>query len=103
AHDVPLGCAPDEYDDLISGTCSHLLLVYFSEYLSKNNYVFWSELLLVPLLLSGAVFFFRVIMWNNENIETVYWNKTRLDYYQELLQKGRPILRSLSYRSDCLI
>ncbi|MDZ6674784.1 TraE/TraK family type IV conjugative transfer system protein, partial [Escherichia coli] len=23
-HDVPLGCAPDEYDDLISGTCSHL-------------------------------------------------------------------------------
>ncbi|MFQ1067439.1 hypothetical protein ACJWVB_11140, partial [Klebsiella pneumoniae] len=28
AHDVPLGCAPDEYDDLISGTCSHL--PYFS-------------------------------------------------------------------------
>ena len=24
AHNVPLGCAPDEYDDLISGTCSHL-------------------------------------------------------------------------------
>nr|WP_250393376.1 DUF2787 family protein [Escherichia coli] len=24
AHDVPLRCAPDEYDDLISGTCSHL-------------------------------------------------------------------------------
>ncbi|MDD9097438.1 hypothetical protein LAZ17_23945, partial [Escherichia coli] len=24
AHDVPLGCAPDEYDDLISGTYSHL-------------------------------------------------------------------------------
>ena len=39
-------------------------------------------------------------MWNNENIETVYWNKTRLDYYQELLQKEGPILRSLSYRSD---
>ena len=69
-----------------------VFLVYFSEYLSKNNYVFWSELLLVPLLLSGAVFFFRVIMWNNENIETVYWNKTRLDYYQELLQKGRAYL-----------
>ncbi|MGC0217112.1 hypothetical protein ACOW5K_025940, partial [Klebsiella pneumoniae] len=29
AHDVPLGCAPDEYDDLISGTCSHLPLVVF--------------------------------------------------------------------------
>ncbi|MBN0719785.1 hypothetical protein JTM06_34915, partial [Pseudomonas aeruginosa] len=27
AHDVPLGCAPDEYDDLISGTCSHLPLL----------------------------------------------------------------------------
>lgn len=67
-------------------------LVYFPEYLSKNNYAFWSELLLVPLLLSGAVFFFRVIIWNNEDIETVYWNKTRLDYYQELLQKGRAYL-----------
>ncbi|MDZ2511609.1 class II holin family protein [Klebsiella pneumoniae] len=31
AHDVPLGCAPDEYDDLISGTCSHLpLLTYLT-------------------------------------------------------------------------
>ncbi len=28
----------------------------------------------MPLLLR-AVFFFRVIIWNNENIETVYWNK----------------------------
>ncbi|MDW3072460.1 MFS transporter, partial [Klebsiella michiganensis] len=30
AHDVPLGCAPDEYDDLISGTCSHLPLYCFT-------------------------------------------------------------------------
>ncbi|WP_225025485.1 hypothetical protein, partial [Klebsiella pneumoniae] len=30
AHDVPLGCAPDEYDDLISGTCSHLPLFIFA-------------------------------------------------------------------------
>ncbi|MDE5265166.1 hypothetical protein, partial [Escherichia coli] len=30
AHDVPLGCAPDEYDDLISGTCSHLPQVSYS-------------------------------------------------------------------------
>ncbi|MFK5887032.1 hypothetical protein ODR63_14565, partial [Escherichia coli] len=29
AHDVPLGCAPDEYDDLISGTCSHLPLHFY--------------------------------------------------------------------------
>ncbi|WP_208464968.1 hypothetical protein, partial [Escherichia coli] len=34
AHDVPLGCAPDEYDDLISGTCSHLPLMSFS---SRND------------------------------------------------------------------
>ncbi|MHB7330265.1 hypothetical protein ACYCND_06590, partial [Klebsiella pneumoniae] len=33
AHDVPLGCAPDEYDDLISGTCSHLPL-YSANYFS---------------------------------------------------------------------
>lgn len=81
------------------GLCVCILTVYvcvflvcFSEYLSKNNYAFWSELLLVPLLLSGAVFFFRVIMWNNEDIETVNWNKTRLNYYQGLLQKGRAYL-----------
>ncbi|MGJ4704073.1 hypothetical protein ACP8WO_26910, partial [Klebsiella pneumoniae] len=34
AHDVPLGCAPDEYDDLISGTCSHL----------PKDKSFWSSL-----------------------------------------------------------
>ncbi|WP_215253096.1 hypothetical protein, partial [Escherichia coli] len=31
AHDVPLGCAPDEYDDLISGTCSHLPKVNYRQ------------------------------------------------------------------------
>ncbi|MCF7264563.1 hypothetical protein L3W99_26270, partial [Escherichia coli] len=36
AHDVPLGCAPDEYDDLISGTCSHLPYDY-DNYLSNHN------------------------------------------------------------------
>ncbi|WP_256821751.1 antirestriction protein ArdA, partial [Klebsiella pneumoniae] len=51
AHDVPLGCAPDEYDDLISGTCSHLpevpesLRVYFdyeayARDLFSSGYVF---------------------------------------------------------------
>ena len=34
AHDVPLGCAPDEYDDLISGTCSHL--PYLKRYLENR-------------------------------------------------------------------
>ncbi|WP_233608118.1 hypothetical protein, partial [Citrobacter freundii] len=45
AHDVPLGCAPDEYDDLISGTCSHLpsaveksgVLIYFPRYVSMKK------------------------------------------------------------------
>ncbi|MBX8459759.1 hypothetical protein K5E19_04700 [Enterobacter sp. RIT637] len=63
--------------------------VFYSEYLSRVSYVFWSELLLVPLLISGAVFFFRIILWDNKNIEAINWNKTRQDYYQELLQKGR--------------
>ncbi|MGS3251261.1 hypothetical protein ACB368_08735, partial [Escherichia coli] len=31
AHDVPLGCAPDEYDDLISGTCSHLPFLFHQD------------------------------------------------------------------------
>ncbi|WP_240111905.1 hypothetical protein, partial [Escherichia coli] len=39
AHDVSLGCAPDEYDDLISGTCSHLPysiigFTYFCDFIS---------------------------------------------------------------------
>ncbi|MFS3391991.1 hypothetical protein ACK6WV_22105, partial [Escherichia coli] len=43
AHDVPLGCAPDEYDDLISGTCSHLPLFTavidrFADYSRANEY-----------------------------------------------------------------
>ncbi|MDZ5693601.1 hypothetical protein SMD74_18920, partial [Klebsiella michiganensis] len=40
AHDVPLGCAPDEYDDLISGTCSHLPLTYLV--LIRNLVGSWS-------------------------------------------------------------
>ncbi|MDW7489943.1 hypothetical protein [Klebsiella pneumoniae] len=38
AHDVPLGCAPDEYDDLISGTCSHLPL-FFTEAGEENFFI----------------------------------------------------------------
>ncbi|WP_367087763.1 hypothetical protein, partial [Escherichia coli] len=37
AHDVPLGCAPDEYDDLISGTCSHLPK-------KKSHLLYWTGL-----------------------------------------------------------
>ncbi|VTQ52531.1 Uncharacterised protein [Campylobacter jejuni] len=64
-------------------------LVHFPQYLSKNIYIFWSQLLIVPFLIWGGAFLFRVILWNNENIEVKYWNATRTDYYQELLIKGR--------------
>ncbi|MDS6865234.1 hypothetical protein NXF57_29940, partial [Klebsiella pneumoniae] len=37
AHDVPLGCAPDEYDDLISGTCSHLPCLVLSGKPAKDS------------------------------------------------------------------
>ncbi|GCG26745.1 conjugal transfer protein TraE [Escherichia coli] len=42
AHDVPLGCAPDEYDDLISGTCSHLPKHYIL-ILKRENGVTWLD------------------------------------------------------------
>ncbi|MHB6860060.1 phage polarity suppression protein [Klebsiella pneumoniae] len=38
AHDVPLGCAPDEYDDLISGTCSHLPLQTLRELIDTKKW-----------------------------------------------------------------
>ncbi|AZI01169.1 hypothetical protein A6D68_003140 [Klebsiella pneumoniae] len=43
-----MGCAPDEYDDLISGTCSHLLNVmcdqdvqFFSGICTINKFIPW--------------------------------------------------------------
>ncbi|MBT1761187.1 hypothetical protein KK079_21985, partial [Enterobacter hormaechei subsp. xiangfangensis] len=42
AHDVPLGCAPDEYDDLISGTCSHLpntTILFVASMLGDENVI----------------------------------------------------------------
>ncbi len=65
-----------------------VFLVYFPQYLSKNRLSFWAELLLVPLLLCGCFFFFRAVLWSNENIEVDNWNKTRSAYYAELLKKG---------------
>ncbi|WP_216360952.1 hypothetical protein, partial [Klebsiella oxytoca] len=44
AHDVPLGCAPDEYDDLISGTCSHLP--------KQIRFFIWSSKILLLLSLT---------------------------------------------------
>ncbi|MCS4399936.1 hypothetical protein MU419_25195, partial [Klebsiella pneumoniae] len=60
AHDVPLGCAPDEYDDLISGTCSHLPLIigavsapFFLESTMLRRYRF--ELILILLIICAVV------------------------------------------------
>uniref|UniRef100_UPI001BDCD5FA hypothetical protein n=1 Tax=Escherichia TaxID=561 RepID=UPI001BDCD5FA len=43
AHDVPLGCAPDEYDDLISGTCSHLPKAYLICHIIKNKQTSYTQ------------------------------------------------------------
>jgi hypothetical protein len=67
----------------------YVFLAYLPQYLSRNSYVFWSELLLIPLLLWGALFSFRLILWNSRNIEATHWNNTRSNYYNELLRKGR--------------
>ncbi|PVZ78531.1 hypothetical protein C9426_34670 [Serratia sp. S1B] len=64
-------------------------LGFFSSFLSKNPYIFWSELLLIPFLLWGGVFCFRLLLWNSQNLEISYWNSTRENFYQELLKKGR--------------
>ncbi|WP_309598593.1 SbmA/BacA-like family transporter, partial [Klebsiella pneumoniae] len=57
AHDVPLGCAPDEYDDLISGTCSHLPYMYFNIarilYLQVDNV--FGLFLLFPSIVAGTI------------------------------------------------
>ncbi|WP_337261583.1 MULTISPECIES: hypothetical protein [unclassified Serratia (in: enterobacteria)] len=74
---------------LITIVYACIFLGFFSQYLSKNPYVFWSELLLIPLLLWGGIFSFRLLLWNGSNLEGAYWNRTRTDYYQALLQKGR--------------
>lgn len=67
----------------------YVFLAYLPQYLSRNSYVFWSELLLIPLLLWGAIFSFRLILWNSKNIEATQWNNTRSNYYNELLREGR--------------
>lgn len=63
----------------------YVFLIYFPEYLSKNPIIFWVELLLIPLIIACIVFFFRIVVWNSENIEAVSWNEHRAAYYRELL------------------
>lgn len=69
-----------------------VFLLYFPQYLSKSNFILGVELILLPLLVWGGVFLFRVIVWNNEYLEAIDWNKTRDDFYQEMLGKGRVAL-----------
>ncbi|QKJ01719.1 hypothetical protein [Yersinia mollaretii] len=75
-----------------------IFLGFFSQYLSKNSYIFWSELLLIPLLLWGGIFTFRLLLWNGSNLEGEYWNAIRTDYYQALLQKGRVHLKIIDIK-----
>ncbi|UDV59735.1 hypothetical protein LJU38_08030 [Klebsiella pneumoniae] len=49
AHDVPLGCAPDEYDDLISGTCSHLPYAFLCRFFGRK-YRFSSDFAIIYLV-----------------------------------------------------
>ena len=65
AHDVPLGCAPDEHDDLISGTCSHLpypkspLFALRSPVFERKSPVFGYELTCIPT--SAALCWFLML------------------------------------------
>ncbi|MEY7123356.1 hypothetical protein AB9B89_23900, partial [Escherichia coli] len=60
AHDVPLGCAPDEYDDLISGTCSHLPKVgaqkgAFIKMKQENIYIYQRECAVCYVPIIGTI------------------------------------------------
>ncbi|RTD06683.1 hypothetical protein EJ893_07505, partial [Klebsiella pneumoniae subsp. pneumoniae] len=56
AHDVPLGCAPDEYDDLISGTCSHLpKLAFWGQHDPNTIYASANDVILPNLALGTGV------------------------------------------------
>ncbi|MDO2495478.1 hypothetical protein Q2V25_23420, partial [Escherichia coli] len=72
AHDVPLGCAPDEYDDLISGTCSHLPYI--------NNVLIsamsWSMVIETLNTNEGCFFIWRFIESNDKNISTSLISKS---------------------------
>ncbi|WP_284148719.1 inner membrane protein YiaA [Escherichia coli] len=56
AHDVPLGCAPDEYDDLISGTCSHLpyLLGLWNAEMQLNEKGYYFAVLVLGLFSAAS-------------------------------------------------
>ncbi|MBW7441656.1 hypothetical protein J9A22_29210, partial [Escherichia coli] len=59
AHDVPLGCAPDEYDDLISGTCSGTV----AKLAMRQPFVLFKGLTFQKLCLPGA---FRPVAHHNK-------------------------------------
>lgn len=83
---------------LITLVYTGIFLGFFSQYLSKNIYIFWLELLLVPLLFWGGIFSFRLLLLNGNNLEAEYWNAARADYYQELLKKGKVHLKIIDIK-----
>ncbi|WP_227660037.1 hypothetical protein, partial [Klebsiella pneumoniae] len=69
AHDVPLGCAPDEYDDLISGTCSHLPLSFFYTVLNFILITFYKiNAIATPYFLSVISEIIIIIVINKDNV-----------------------------------
>ncbi|MDZ1718285.1 LuxR C-terminal-related transcriptional regulator, partial [Klebsiella pneumoniae] len=72
AHDVPLGCAPDEYDDLISGTCSHLPKEWFDDLRLSL-----SEQLMLRLLMAGMTME-EVAVNLNTSLKSLYRKRTAL-------------------------
>lgn len=75
-----------------------VFLVFFPQFLSKNVYIFWLELLFVPLLLWGVAISFRLLLWNGKKLETTYWNATQENYYQDMLKKGRTHLELIDVK-----
>ncbi|MFV1145456.1 LuxR C-terminal-related transcriptional regulator, partial [Klebsiella pneumoniae] len=76
AHDVPLGCAPDEYDDLISGTCSHLPKRLTKEWFDDLR-LSLSEQLMLRLLMAGMTME-EVAVNLNTSLKSLYRKRTAL-------------------------
>ena len=73
AHDVPLGCAPDEYDDLISGTCSHLPKVKVIKgtfWLLFKGEMLRRTLVAITVLIAMNISLYTITVW----IPTIFVN-----------------------------
>ncbi|WP_228265008.1 ABC transporter six-transmembrane domain-containing protein, partial [Klebsiella pneumoniae] len=102
AHDVPLGCAPDEYDDLISGTCSHLpydtlarLRVVLSD---REAWGYLSIGLLVSALFSMTII--RMSMESGINAGHIYSVMTYMWMFATSLDDAPQLLEKFSQLRD---